>query len=220
MSYDYSYPGTLPSKKGWGKGWPNCQTDKVVRLVVPTSHGNVEFRGGVREEAEELFRLVLMAIDAMGYRLKDGGCWGGACRATKDSDGNLTDRPSVHSWYLAIDINAPDNVFGGGHDIPRWVADLLHEYGFRWLGPPIGDWMHFDFCGSPRDLKRKTRKARRELGWVEDDMRFERWHNGWEAHEAGERFRLTWDRDKKAGWRDRETLIRQAVNQAQADPTP
>jgi hypothetical protein len=163
MAFDFTYPGTPPSRKRWGPGAPNCQTDKVVPLVVPTSHGDIPFVGGVRREAEELFRLVLAEVDRRGYKLKTPGCWGGACRMTKRADGSLTDTPSVHSWYLAVDINAPTNAFGGSHDIPRWVAKLMHDYGFRWLGPPIGDWMHFDFCGSPLDCKRMTEKARRNF---------------------------------------------------------
>lgn len=180
MTFDYGYPGTLPSAKGWGPGWPDCQDDKILPLTIPTDHGDVPFPGGIREEAFELLVLVLSEIDKRGYKLMKVGCWGGACRATKRADGTQTTTPSVHSWYLAVDINAPENVFGASeHAIPKWAVDLLHQYGFRWLGPPIGDWMHFDFCGSLADLRAMTEKARRELGGMtEDDMGYEKYKAG------------------------------------------
>jgi hypothetical protein len=44
----------------------------------------------------------------------------------------------------------------------------MHDYGFFWLGPSIGDWMHFSFCGSPADAKAMTAKAKADLEG--DDM--------------------------------------------------
>jgi hypothetical protein len=98
------------------------------------------------------------------------GCWGFGCRGTKSAGGGSGGVPSFHSWGLALDFNAPKNVFGADASSSelatthRWVVKLMREYGFFWLGPPIKDWMHFSFCGSPRDAKRMTRKARRNLG--------------------------------------------------------
>ena len=179
--FDYTYPGTLPSAKGWGSGWPNCQTDKLTPLSIRDRNGQlipfathawnagefepVKFPGGVRTEIHELLTLILHECDRRGFDFLSPGCWGFACRSTKSSSGSLSERPSVHSWGLAIDINAPQNVFGATtHNLPDWLPPLFHRYGFRWLGPPIKDWMHFDFCGSRKDAAEMTERARIQLG--------------------------------------------------------
>lgn len=169
MTFNFNYPNGSPADRGWGPGWPNCQTAKAVPLVVD----GVSFPGGIREELRELAERLVRESLQRGYLpgLDNPGCWGGGCRPTKDSRGNLTDNPSNHSWYTALDINAPHNVFGSStHQIPQAMADLWRQYGWRWLGPPIRDWMHFDFAGSPADAKDMLNKARAARLGEEDDV--------------------------------------------------
>ena len=172
MTIDLSYPGITPSKQGWGPGWkppfppsggprPASYPGEIVDLVV----GGVAFPGGVRKEIHELLELILKRVEKKGYKLHDGWCWGGAFRATKRSDGTFTTTPSNHSWYLAVDINAPENCFGcSTHAVPMWVVRLFADYGFAWLGDDIKDWMHFQFAGSREDAARMLKKARKNLG--------------------------------------------------------
>lgn len=169
VAFDFSYPNKPANERGWGPGAPNCQFDKMTALKVR----GTPFPGGVRREIVELTeRLLLESLDR-GYvpNLMDPGCWAFGCRMTKRSDGTLTNTPSNHSWGLAVDINAPRNPFNknADHEIGPRMAELFKEYGFRWLGPPIGDWMHFDFAGTPADARNMLEKARRNhLG--EDPM--------------------------------------------------
>ena len=180
--------GRRADDRGWGSGWPNCDTSKWVELEVMSPAGRmvrfpshrvsskngevafeeeVDFGGSVREEIRELVSLLLQTSERRGFiNLQPGWCWGGACRAIKRSDGTLTDTPSNHSWGLAVDINAPENPFGGAtHTIERPMADLWNEYGFRWGGDysTTKDWMHMEFMGSREDAKELTEKAREEL---------------------------------------------------------
>jgi hypothetical protein len=161
MAFSFTYPTPYPSTKGWGPGWPNCQTSKIAAHDV--------FAGGLRKEMVELTNLLVAEMKRRGFHFMDPGCWGYGCRGTKDSGGGTTDTPSFHSWGLALDINAPQNVFGANEsesDLAtdhRWVVALLRKYGFFWLGPAIGDWMHFSFCGNPADLRRMTRKAKADF---------------------------------------------------------
>lgn len=163
MAFDFSYPGTPADQRGWGKGWTKGFASR------PESYpGDIvacpPFAGGVREEIAELVLLLVAEMRQRGYKPREGWCWGFAWRPTKRSDGTLTDTPSNHSWGLAIDINAPENVFGANtHNLPSWLPKLMRRFGFRWLGPPIKDWMHFDFAGTPADARAMTRMARREL---------------------------------------------------------
>lgn len=174
--------------RGWGPGWPDCDRSswvplsilsiegKLVRLPshrVRSDAGNlvfeeeVEFPGSVREEIHELVSLLLQVSERRRHiNLQPGWCWGGGCRAIKRADGTLTDTPSNHSWGLALDINAPENVFGGStHTIPTAMARLWNGYGFRWGGnyPDTKDWMHFEFMGTPAEARAMTEKAREEL---------------------------------------------------------
>jgi hypothetical protein len=174
--------------RGWGPGWPNCQSGKSVELEVLSLEGHiirfpahrisseegqlvfteeVGFPGGVRSEIAELVGMLLRVSELRGFiNLQPGWCWGGACRAIKRSDGTLTSTPSNHSWYLALDLNAPENGFGAStHTIPVAMARLWNEYGFRWGGDYSGtpDWMHFEFMGTPADAKAMTERARRLL---------------------------------------------------------
>ena len=174
--------------RGWGPGWPDCDRSTWVPLSILSLEGRVihlathrtrsregrlvfeevvGFPGSVRQEIRELVSLLLQVSERRGYiNLQPGWCWGGACRAIKRPDGSFTDVPSNHSWGLALDINAPENVFGGTtHTISGDMARLWNTYGFRWGGdyPGTKDWMHFEFMGTPRDARSMTEKARDDL---------------------------------------------------------
>lgn len=159
MALTFIYPTPLPSTKGWGAGWPNCQTDKIKPHLV--------FQGGVHQRIFELTNLLVAELEKKGYAFHDGWSWGYGCRGTKDSSGKTSGTPSFHSWGLALDFNAPINSFGAPRDKTQlgspsyaWVVKLMKEYGFFWLGPAIGDWMHFSFCGSPNDADAMLAKAK------------------------------------------------------------
>jgi hypothetical protein len=166
MAFDFKYPTPLPSTKGWGPGFPNCQPEaRAGRSDV--------FFPGVHKDIAELVKLLCEEMERRGYKfLKlQSGCWGYGCRGTKSANSSTPgNTPSFHSWGLGFDINAPQNPFGAPkpNNMPAWVVALWREYGFFWLGPPIKDWMHFSFCGSKADAKAMTIKARKKLG--EDDM--------------------------------------------------
>lgn len=164
MALDWGYPNSPADQRGWGPGYPNCQPDKWVPLAAKNGVG---FGQVHRRVHDLLFRLLNECI-LKGYPPKDGQCWGAVCRCSHDSSGNCVrdatghEVPSNHSWGLAIDFNSLDNVYGATtYKMPQWVPNLFHDYGFRWLGPPIHDWQHLDFCGTPEDADRMLRKARR-----------------------------------------------------------
>ena len=161
-------------ERGWGPGWPNCDTSRIVPLeYVSLAGGVVRFPGhriedgnfvedvaipaGVRPEIHDLVLLLLRESEIRGYiNLRPGWCWGFACRPIKKSTGELTDVPSNHSWALALDLNAPENGFGAStHAIPDEMGKLWNRYGFRWGGDysSTKDWMHFEFMGTPTDAR-------------------------------------------------------------------
>lgn len=157
--------GSLPSSRGWGPGWPNCQEARWVPLNVPGL--NVSF-GWVHERVAELARRLIQECAMRGYRFKDGQCWGANCRPVRGST-----TPSNHSWALALDFNSAFNWLGrsDGGDIPRWMVELWNEHGWRWGGSYSGrkDPMHFEFMGTPEQATAMTLWAReQQLG--EDRM--------------------------------------------------
>jgi D-alanyl-D-alanine carboxypeptidase len=147
------------SARGWGAGWPAVRSDEMVDLVV----GGVSFPGGVHRDVAGLMEALLAASVEQGWlTLKDGWCWGYANRPIKTPTGGFTDTPSNHSWGLAIDVNAPENPFGGTtHAIPEEMGDFWETWGFRWGGrtncePSIGR----KACGcSSAEKRNRSRRA-------------------------------------------------------------
>jgi hypothetical protein len=170
MSIDLAKHSTA-SERGWGSGWPDCQSGKIVPLTV----AGISFPRGIRKEIHDLVVMLLEETEGLGYKLGHApgisGCHGFGCRPIKLPDGTLSDTPSNHSWGLAIDINAPANLNTKGPlvtDMPDWLPDLFNDYGFRWggdyrhYGGTTVDAMHMEFWGTPADARLMTERARRK----------------------------------------------------------
>lgn len=145
------------SARGWGNGWPHCQSDKLVTLSRRDG-----LRLPVRQDLAELVTLLLDETEALGYDVTPGETWGFACRAIGG-----TSTPSNHSWGLALDVNAPRNPQSSTFrsDMPVWLPKLWWDYKFFWGGWYSGtkDPMHFEFLGTPADARALTQKAKQEL---------------------------------------------------------
>src|SRR3954453_8865483 len=135
--------GDSAEGRGWGKGWPHCQTKRLSTVVVTK-----KLRLGVRHEIAPLVGWLCEETIRRGYHLHSGQCWGFACRAIRGSSS-----PSNHSWGLAVDLNSLANPMGATlvTDMPGWMRELWTDHGFRWGGSYHGrkDAMHFEFMGSP-----------------------------------------------------------------------
>jgi len=140
--------------RGWGSGWPNAQTSKMVTI----SAAGVKVR--VRREVAELVQTLMLITDKRGYKFKVGACWGFANRAIRD-----THTPSNHSWGLALDWNSEDNPQGR-----PFTSDLLpavvHDWEschFYWGGRyqnSLPDPMHFEYIGRPADVAGDLKRAK------------------------------------------------------------
>lgn len=92
--------------------------------------------------------LVEPFIDAVSKIQKKGGLdhltsFDG-CFAIRRSRRDV--RQSVHSWGLAIDINAADNQLGVKPTIDQVIIDSFQSAGFVWGGDwQVPDGMHFQF---------------------------------------------------------------------------
>lgn len=167
MALDFAYPNKPADQRGWGPGYPNCQEEKWIPLEAKNGTGF----GRVHRRVHRLLQLLIDKSIDLNYPPKDGQCWGSVCRCSHRPDGTCAEDsngnpiPSNHSWGLAIDFNSIENPFGGSsHEMPARIVKLFHSYGFRWLGDTeIHDWMHFDFCGTPKDADRMTAKAEANL---------------------------------------------------------
>lgn len=133
--------------RGWGPGWP---TDNSGKMSVVRAGG---IALSVRRELAPVIDHLVRETVAQGYVLRHGECWGFANRPIRG-----TQRPSNHSWGLAVDLNARTNPMQASlrTDMPppmieRWTSRL-----FRWGGEYRGrkDPMHFEFTGTPADAAR------------------------------------------------------------------
>jgi hypothetical protein len=174
----------------------------------------IAFPGGVHRDVAPLMEALLERSVQRGWvALHDGWCWGYANRPIKTSSGGFTQTPSNHSWGLAIDVNAPENPFGGAsHTIPEAMGDFWETWGFRWGGNYQGtqDWMHFEFMGTPTDAKtfigrlsvedalpeeEDTTDHDRTLAWADG---FRRFFRGEAEPEEG---------NAKRGWNDAKRTV-------------
>ena len=148
---------TSADARGWGSGWPNCQSDRLVTLNREDG-----LRLPVHEAVAQLVALLIDETERRGYDVKTGQSWGFACRAIRG-----TSVPSNHSWGLAVDINAPSNPYREEFisDMPTWLPPLWWDYGFFWGGwyRSIKDPMHYEFLGTPAEARSMTSKAKIQL---------------------------------------------------------
>jgi hypothetical protein len=142
------------SARGWGPGWPHCQTDRLSTVVVG---GGV--RLAVRREIAPIVAALCAETVSRGYRLRSGQCWGFACRSIRGR--NVA---SNHSWGLAVDLNSLANPMGSRlvTDMPSWLPALWRAHGFRWGGDYSGrkDAMHFEYVRTPRAAAESAARLR------------------------------------------------------------
>jgi hypothetical protein len=152
-------------RRGWGPGWPNCQRDRLVTIVV----GRNNLRLPVRREVAPIFAELVRRLErSRGSGFRPDWSWGFACRSISG-----TTKPSNHSWGLAIDLDAPTNPYNsaawhkrngrtgwGGLTIvstmpadTRAICDSL-SIGWGGLYRTKPDPMHFEFMGTPTDAAR------------------------------------------------------------------
>lgn len=166
---------SLPSQNGWGPGWPNPETDKIVKPDLP-GFGAAQ-RG--REEVMPIFEWLVQETERRGYDIRPEWTWGFANRPVRGTENRPNPVPSDHSWGTAWDINAPDNGMNyagpgwaaqhaaGKTDMPAWVPELWKAHGFEWGGDWDGrqDPMHMQFDGTPEDAKRIAASLNKPKEW-------------------------------------------------------
>ena len=135
--------------RGWGPGYP---TDRR-RDMTKVTQGDVSL--WVHREIAPLVAHLVAETTKRGYKLRAGECWGYCNRAIRG-----TNRPSNHSWGLAVDLNAPANPMGSKlvTDMPDWMTKLWTDFGFRWGGSYSGrkDAMHYEFMGTPAEARERV----------------------------------------------------------------
>lgn len=140
--------------RGWGSGWPSCQHDTQVTVTRPDG-----LRIPVRREIAELVALLMAETERRGYDIEPGHTGGFVCRPIRG-----TDRPSNHSWGLAVDINWRNNPHREElvTDMPFWMPELWWRYRFYWGGwyRDRPDAMHYEFIGTPQEARALTEAAR------------------------------------------------------------
>lgn len=143
---------TAPANlRGWGQGWPvNRSADMAT---VRTARSGVPFV--VHRDIAPIVKWLVDEVERRGYMIHTPGQtpddWSYNNRPIRGSN-----RPSNHSWGLAIDIDATQYPLGSRKRLPSWIVELFRAHGFDYGG----DWtsrpdpMHFEFNGWPSDARR------------------------------------------------------------------
>lgn len=147
--------------RGWGSGWPSCQTDKMVKVLSDDGHYVY-----VRREIGTLVATLFKISNKLGYDPNPTSLlqtWGFACRAIAN-----TRTASNHSWGLAVDIRSTENPYSKTFrtTIPPIVVHAWEICGFYWGGRYTNkkDTMHFEYIGTPASVAAMTAKALKILG--------------------------------------------------------
>lgn len=143
---------TTPANlRGWGQGWP-VDRSADMRWVESARSGT---RFQVHREIAPIVKHVIDEVERRGYLLHRPGQvrddWSYVNRAIRGRN-----KPSNHSWGLAIDIDATQFPLGSSKRLPEWIVTMFKAHGFDYGG----DWtsrpdpMHFEFAGWPSDARR------------------------------------------------------------------
>ena len=161
MRFSVSDYSISPKAKGWGGGWPQNRAHDMARVRADRSGTAVN----VHKRIARLVDMLLDETERRGYRLDRTQTGGFNNRPISG-----TNKPSNHSWGLALDLNwqrNPENFHGVVKtDFPVWLPKLWGRYGLAWGGNYRGshkDPMHLEFMGSPDDADDMTSAARRDL---------------------------------------------------------
>jgi hypothetical protein len=131
-------------QRGWGRGWPNCQSGAMVTI---SSAGETL---KVHRNLKDLFVVLMNNTERrFGYNIHTA--YGYACRNI--SGQNIA---SNHSWGLAVDINPLQNPQRTTFrcEIPPGAVKMWEVCGFYWGGryKITKDTMHFEYIFRPSDV--------------------------------------------------------------------
>lgn len=156
---------TTAQDRGWGPGWPNCQTAKWIRREA------AGITWVVRKEIADLFAAFAEEWHRTVEPLDPAQCWSAVCRAIRG-----TDTPSNHSWALAKDFNSALHPWRAKGTFTaaqvRAIRAILAKpwfRNFRWGGDWHGtsvDEMHIEYVGTLAQADEDTRLLHEQ----EDDM--------------------------------------------------
>lgn len=148
---------TTAALRGWGPGWPNCQTSKMGEFTAAgrkftcRKEAIIVFHYFVQRWHEEIENISAVA---------DDGCF--ACRAIRGSSPPVA---SNHSWGLALDLNWQKHPLGKVGTFAAWQVLRIHqacrELRFmRWGGDYQNrkDEQHSEWMGTPADMAAMAKK--------------------------------------------------------------
>lgn len=164
-------PATSPGFRfgGWSYSGPGVEAFAAEHLTANTTNVAGRSPGGLRTHvaAAALFEGFLDEIHRNGYPVRDAGAF--VYRCTSGSAGNCTSGSmSLHTWGLAVDINAganPERTYVANNgvsacavpmttDIPQWVVQTAERWGLFWGGY---GW-NSGGCTSPADWSDQIRR--------------------------------------------------------------
>lgn len=148
---------------GWTTGRRHRPADAEPASAVADRDGD---RIAVRAALANLICALIdwtERADGGNHLLKSGEC--GGCDRHPIA---VSDTAFDHSWSVDVDVHGSANrdTAATRHDMPAHVARVWNHYGFAWGNDHRGlngDWMHFEFIGTPVEAVELAHAALREL---------------------------------------------------------
>jgi len=100
----------------------------------------------IHKNIAQNFGAMMSELWNSGYKFGDVQTYNYRNVNSPKGSGGLLSR---HSTGLAWDIDPGKNAWGAKNiALPKNYGQLLGKYGFSWLGPKNGDWMHGSYTGA------------------------------------------------------------------------
>lgn len=132
----YGEPGNVKTEGRFMAAWD--VPDDINRLI-PTTPNRIYCNRDLAAPLERAFRLLIER--GLAHELKT---WDGCYQVRKKRGGVSA---SLHSWGVAVDLNAAWNAFGAKPTLSDAFVACFTEAGFEWGGTwPKPDGMHFQLA--------------------------------------------------------------------------
>jgi LysM repeat protein len=115
------------------------QNIKLMRDIPALPHGRIYGHKLLEPVFRAVFDEIMDKEFASSLRTYDG------CFVSRHKMWDPHRGLSVHSWGIAIDLNAATNMPSMRGDMDPRIVEIFRAHGFKW-GGDFGDPMHFQYC--------------------------------------------------------------------------
>ena len=124
----------------YGQPSDNAPWMMVYKVPIDLQVGVIPKKIFCNKDIQLMLEIAFENLISRGYTESELKTWDGCFNIRKKTSGINW---SLHSWGLAIDVNAKDNCYGCESTLSSGFIECFTDAGFYW-GGNFGDPMHFE----------------------------------------------------------------------------